>query len=79
MVAQSLMRISAAVVLLTAGLLFAKCSARAASGDSIGDARTIVMSSKPSLRSRNATSASAIACAKTRSSRSAPTAKVSSV
>ena len=42
MVAQSLMRMSAAVVLLTAGLLFAKCSARAASGDSIGDARTIV-------------------------------------
>ena len=42
MVAQSEMRISAAMVSLTAGLLFATFSAHAASGDSIGDARTIV-------------------------------------
>ena len=42
MFAQRLMRMSAAMVLLTAGLPFATFSARAASGDSIGDARTIV-------------------------------------
>lgn len=42
MVARRLMRRSAAVVLLTAGLPLATFSAHAASGDSIGDARTIV-------------------------------------
>ena len=42
MVAQSVRRISAAVALVTAGLTLATLNARAASGDSIGDARTIV-------------------------------------
>jgi hypothetical protein len=42
MVARRVTRISAAVILATAGLSLAALSARAASGDSIGDARTIV-------------------------------------
>ena len=42
MVAQRLLRMSAAAVLVTAGLPVETFSARAASGDSIGDARTIV-------------------------------------
>ena len=42
MIAQRLLRMSAAAVLVTAGLPLATFSARAASGDSIGDARTIV-------------------------------------
>ncbi len=42
MVAQRLIRMAAAAVLVTAGLPLAALNARAASGDSIGDARTIV-------------------------------------
>ena len=42
MVAQRLMRISATAALAMAGLLLATFSALAASGDNIGDARTIV-------------------------------------
>jgi hypothetical protein len=42
MVAQRVMRISAAAVLMTAGLPLTTFNVRAASGDSIGDARTIV-------------------------------------
>ena len=42
MVAQLLLRMSAAAVLVTAGLPLATLNARAASGDSVGDARTIV-------------------------------------
>jgi hypothetical protein len=42
MIAQRLMRMSAAAVLVTAGLPLATFNARAESGDNIGDARTIV-------------------------------------
>ena len=42
MVAQLLLRMLAAAVLVTAGLPLATLNVRAASGDSVGDARTIV-------------------------------------